>query len=158
MSHDQSNDRDLWRSSGTGYVIIMTACHRFTSAAKLCDKSGETQCFLHYEQRIWNYGQRIWNYGQRIWKGIEYSVVLPFTEGEEVQQELDTDFDTLVRKFDKLWNVLFHERTKFQKRYQKETETAETFYICLSSLAEHCDNTDTDDQIRDTTGTQTCPC
>lgn len=73
------------------------------------------------------------------------------TVGDEVQQEVGTDFETLVWQFDKYFILkcnLIHERTKFQKIYQKILRLEE-FCRCLSSLVEHCDYTDTDDQIRD---------
>lgn len=77
------------------------------------------------------------------------------TEGEGDNQrqiqERDTDFDTLMKKFDAYFIVkrnIIHERTKFQERKQGD-ETIEEFYRSLRSLVAHCQYADLEDQVRD---------
>ena len=53
-------------------------------------------------------------------------------EGADARQERerDTDFETLVQKFDSYFIVkrnIIHERTKFQERKQGQNETVEEF-------------------------------
>ena len=45
-------------------------------------------------------------------------------------------------------NVI-HERTKFHKSQQKESEAVEEFYRSLRSLITHCQYTDAEEQERD---------
>ncbi|KAK7115575.1 hypothetical protein V1264_001415 [Littorina saxatilis] len=90
---------------------------------------------------------------EKILSNLEFRVhtVGEGTDARE-EQEVDTDFETLISKFDAYFIVkrnIIHERTQFQERKQKETETVEEFYRSLRSLVAHCQYTDIDDQLQD---------
>lgn len=81
------------------------------------------------------------------------------TESEKVlraltfgDNESDTDFDCLVKKFEDYFipqrNIIF-ERAKFQDRRQIEGETVEEFYRSLKDLGKYCKYNDEDEIIRD---------
>ena len=64
--------------------------------------------------------------------------------------EMDSDFDTLIRKFDEYFLAkrnIIHERTKFHERHQKEGETVERFYRTLRSLINHCQYRGVEEQL-----------
>ena len=64
---------------------------------------------------------------------------------------MDTDFDTLIRKFDVYFvekRDIIHKRTEFHERQQKEGETVEEFYRRLRSLITHCQYRDVEEQVR----------
>ncbi|KAK7088508.1 hypothetical protein V1264_022419 [Littorina saxatilis] len=118
---------------------------RFRSASELNQKSGETQ----RDTLLYVMGRE----SEKILQNLEFRVhtVGEGTDARE-EQEVDTDFETLISKFDAYFIVkrnIIHERTQFQERKQKETETVEEFYRSLRSLVAHCQYTDIDGQLRD---------
>ena len=119
---------------------------RFRNASKLSKEDGETQ----RDTLLYVMG------GEESSKIFETLEFVKKTEGEgddarEIEEK-DTDFDTLIEKFNSYFLVkrnIIHERTKFHERKQKEGETVEEYYRCLRSLVAHCEYRDTEDQVRD---------
>ena len=96
---------------------------RFRSASKRTEKSSETQ----RDSSVY-----IMGFESEIFRNLE-SRTVTVGEGDDAGkvQEMDTTFDTLIRKFVKYFVVrrnIFHERTKFHERRQKEGEIVEEFY------------------------------
>ena len=79
------------------------------------------------------------------------TVVVGAGERAREVSEWDTDFETLVSKFDSNFLVKrnIHERTKFQERKQHDSETTEEYYRSVRALVAHCEYIDTEDQVRE---------
>ncbi|XP_052817965.1 uncharacterized protein K02A2.6-like [Mya arenaria] len=106
---------------------------RFRMATKLHKDDGEVQVSV----LVYSMGKE----AEHIVKTFE------FEEGEE-----DTDYETVLGKFEKYFvpkRNIIHERAKFHLRMQKEGENVETFVRELYEIAEHCDFTDKNEEIRD---------
>ena len=119
----------------------ITEFRRFRNAAKLSKESGEVQ----RDTLLYVMGPD----SEKIFRSLKFEKVT--INGDEVQ-EVDTDFETLVAKFNDYFVVkknVIHERSKLQQRRQQEGETIEEFYRSLKELALHCGYQDEDDQIRD---------
>ena len=113
---------------------------RYRNASKLSKEDGDTQtdCLLYVMGRE----------SEKIFSTFTFA---PGGEGG-AGRESNTDFETVVKKFDKYFGVkknIIHERAVFQERRQKSEESVEEFYRALTSLAEHCGYNDLEDQIRD---------
>ncbi len=118
---------------------------RYRNAAKLSKEEGEIQ----RDTLLYVMGRE----SEKIFQTFNF-VEITVGQGEDARQiqENDTDFDTVVRKFDAYFIVkrnIIHERTKFQERKQAESETIEEFYRSLRALVAHCDYADLEDQVRD---------
>jgi hypothetical protein len=119
----------------------ITEFRRFRSASKLASETGEVQ----RDTLLYVMGSD----SEKIFRSLKFEKV---RQGDAEVQEKDTDFDTLVRKFDEYFVIkknVIYERSRLQQRRQQQGETVEEFYRSLKELARHCSYKDEDDQIRD---------
>ncbi|GFO14290.1 retrovirus-related pol polyprotein from [Plakobranchus ocellatus] len=112
-----------------------TEFKRFRTAGKLHLEDGEIQRDTH----IYCMGQE----AEKIYRTLQF-------DGEG---ETDTKFDCLMGKLTKYFipkrNIIY-ERSQFQERKQRETETIEEFYRVLKDLVRHCNyGAEEDSIIRD---------
>ncbi|GFO02651.1 Pol polyprotein [Plakobranchus ocellatus] len=100
-----------------------TEFKRFRTAGKLHQEDGEIQ----RDTLIYYMGQG----AEKIYRTLQF-------DGEG---ETDTNFDCLMGKFTKYFipkrNIIY-ERSQFQERKQRETETIEEFYRVLKDPVRHC--------------------
>ena len=68
---------------------------RFGSAFKLTEKSGETQ----RDSLLYIMGSE----SEKIFQNLVKTVIVGEDEDARVVQEMDTDFDTQILKFDEYW-------------------------------------------------------
>ena len=109
--------------------------HRYRRATKLHKEDGETQ----RDTLIYVMGGKQAN---QIFKTLKF----------ETGKEVDTDYDTLVKKFTAYFvpkRNLTHERANFHEKSQGKDETVEEFVRELHTRVQHCDYQDHDDQVRD---------
>ena len=106
---------------------------RYRNASELSKKDGEIQ----RDTLLYVMGR----------EGDDIFQTFNFAEGER-----DTNFDTIIKKFDDYFIVkrnIVHERSKFQERKQLQDETVEQFYRSLRTLVQYCEYRDLEDQVRD---------
>lgn len=118
---------------------------RYRNASKLAKEDGEIQ----RDTLLYIMGRE----SEKVFQTFRFETRM-VTEGEEVleERETDTDFETLVRKFDAYFIVkrnIIHERTKVQERKQAENESIEQYYRSLRALVVYCEYADMEDQVRD---------
>ena len=118
---------------------------RFGSVSKLTEELGETQ----RESLLYIMDSE----SEKIFQNLEFRAVT-VGEGDDARevQEMDTDFDTLIREFDEYFVVkrnIIYKRTKFHERQPKEEEAAEEFYRSLRSLITRCQFRNVEEQVRD---------
>lgn len=115
---------------------------RFRNASKLKDETGEVQ----RDTLLYVMGPE----AEKVFRSLQFGKTQN-DDGTEVD-EVDTDFNTLVRKLDDYFVIkknVIYERSQLQQRAQIQGETVEEFYRALKELAQHCNYKDEDDQIRD---------
>ena len=120
----------------------ITEFRRYRNASKLSQESGEVQ----RDTLLYVMGKD----SEKVFRSLTFGRI-PGPDDTEIQ-ERDTDFETLIRKFDEYFVVkrnVIYERSKLQQRRQQQGETVEEFYRCLKELARYCSYQDEDDQIRD---------
>ncbi|GFO45821.1 Pol polyprotein [Plakobranchus ocellatus] len=112
-----------------------TEFKRFRTAGKLHLEDGEIQ----RDTLIYC----MWQEAEKIYRTLQF-------DGEG---ETDTNFDCLMGKFTKYFipkRSIIYERSQFQERKQRETETIEEFYRVLRDLVRHCNyGAEEDSIIRD---------
>ena len=99
----------------------VTEFRRFRNASKLSKESGEVQ----RDTLLYVMGSD----SEKIFRSLKFEKVTQ-PNGDEVQ-EVDTDFETLVTKFNNYFVVkknIIYERSKLQQRRQHDGETIEEFY------------------------------
>ncbi len=108
--------------------------HRFRRATKLHKEDGEVQ----RDTLIYVMGGKEAN---KIFKTLKFG-----------ENDKDTDYDTLVKKFDEYFvpkKNIIHERSLFQERAQRPGETVEEFVRDLQTLITNCEYDHADDMVRD---------